>query len=231
MLVLMKERPNDQPEPDARLCELMSRMAAGDNAAIFELNEHYGRNILAAIRAHTRTRGVSLPPDVADSMVLDFCIDIANHAGGWRPEGGASPWKWAERRLHATVGRHLATIDVREPTIDSHDHVSAQPDTANADAMALLDALVLRNPFASLLREALQKADRCRNIAIFLDVELQRAGGDPTPAQSIAELNGLRPENVRQIVHRARARLKQTVTDEPRYADLRSLRLVAGGQK
>ena len=213
----------------------MGRMAIGDRQAIFELNDHYGRNILGAIRAYARTLGVSLSPDVADSMALDFCIGLNAHSRGWRADGGASPWKWAERRLQASVRRHLTTLDVRQPNRHDEATTSAQTDTADADvdndALALLDALVARNPFASLLREALQRADRSRNIAILLDVEMQRAGGDPTPAQSVADLNGLRPDNVRQIVHRTRARLRKAVTDEPRFAELRTLHLVAGGPK
>ncbi len=231
MLLFMKEPRNERPEPDARLCELMRRMAAGDRQAIFELNDHYGRNILGAIRAYARTLGVSLPPDVANSMVLDFCIELSDHGGGWRADGGASPWKWAERRLHAAVLRHLTTLDVRQPNRHDEATTSAHTDTVDTDALALLDALVARNPFASLLREALQRADRSRNIAILLDVEIQRAGGDPTPAQSVADLNGLRPDNVRQIVHRTRTRLRKAVTDEPRFAELRTIHLIAGNPK
>ncbi len=79
----------------------------------------------------------------------------------------------------------------------------------------------------ALVLAALEQVATRRDRAIVLEVRAQMAGGDPSPALTVARRHGVTPEVVRQVVSRVRARLARLAAHEERFAALADLAMVA----
>lgn len=226
----MERAERDQRDRrDQRLRAVMAAMAAGDRGATFDLYAEFGTPIKATIRRMLRRVGVeSVPAEELDGLVIDACLELQACADSWDPEGGATPWVWAERRLLGVVsrwiGQHADPLDDRRGIVV--DLVAAAPGPANepnpVELLARID-----DPTCRLLLEALETVATARDRSILLEVGLQRSLGDTSPAVTVGPEVGLRPDAVRQVLRRVRRRLHDLAALEPRYASLADLALLA----
>src|SRR4051794_317149 len=207
----------------ARLAELMAEMAAGRGGAVFALADEFGDRIAACLYRHLRHLGVAfIDPGELDGLVLDAAFELERVAGGWDPAGGALPWVWARRRMQALVGRHVGTLG--EPLdLARHDdglgHLSrtAQVPGDDPDDVAVLARLAAERADCRLLLEALDRVAPARNQQILLGVRVQASLGDPSPSVTVAREVGMRPEAIRQVVHRTRRALLALAGADPRF--------------
>ncbi len=212
----------------ARLGELMERLAAGDGTAACTMALEFSGSIGAAVRAHLADLGVhDADREDVDDLVLDVCLMLGDVAGGWRADGGASPWQWAWHRVRQVVsgwvGQHAdplddALLEVEAPS----DAPGAEPDI---EAVFAHVARIL--PAVALVREGLAAVASDRDGVLLLEVRLQAELGDLSPAVTVAAERGMTPEAVRQAVSRTRRRLRTLAAQDERYAELADLALAA----
>jgi hypothetical protein len=219
----------ERVERTQRLRVVMAAMAAGDKSATFDLYAEFGGPIRATVRRLLRRVGVdSVPPEELDGLVIDACLELQACAAAWDPEGGATPWVWAERRLFGIVsrwvGQHADTLEDRGEAVERMT-VRAHGPAEEPDLVLLLDQV--DHPTCRLLAEALETVATVRDRAILLEVGLQRSLGDASPAVTVGPHVGLRPDAVRQVLRRVRRRLHELAELEPRYAPLADLALLA----
>lgn len=225
----LRTPPSPLDDPPS-VAELMARMAAGDTAAVFALNEHHGHRIAGAVRTHLRECGVyRITPEDLQSLVLDACIELLAVAPAWRP-GWAQPWNWAWGRIRgvvaAWVGTHALSLDGERPELDV-EVPAAAPSTEDSLAEAFA-RLVEDEPLVRLVAEAAQVA-RVDDVALvcLLDYRVQQDQGDPSPAHTLAARYGVHPDTLRQRISRGRRRLREVVRTDPRFAAIADLELVA----
>lgn len=206
-----------------RLVVLMRAMAAGDRAAVFTVLEEFGGELAAAVRrAATHLRVELSAQDVRD-LAMDLAVVIYDLSASWDPAGGALPWVWAERRVGALVtafvGQHADELDeaamARIPEVE--------PASSGLDEAEVLAALAALSPACRLFVDALERVASPRNFSVVLSFRLQRVMGDPSPAVTVGHQYDLRPDAVRQIVHRARAALRRLAHSDPKFDGLRDL--------
>jgi hypothetical protein len=208
----------------------MSRLAAGDTAAVFALAEHHGHRIAGAVRQHLRECGVDrVTPDDLQGLVLDACMELLAVAPAWRA-GGAQPWHWAWGRVRTVVASWVGVhADPLDGPRAERDVEVAPPAPSQEDSLAAAFArLVDEDPRVRLVAEAAQVA-RLDDVALvcLLDYRVQQGQGDPSPAHTLAERYGTTPEAMRQRISRGRRRLREVVQGDPRFSALADLELVA----
>jgi hypothetical protein len=211
-----------------RLEELMARLAAGDGSVACALALEFSAPIGAAVRTHLAELGVTdVERDELDGLVVDVCLMLAEVAGAWRADGGASPWQWARHRVRALVagwvGQHADPLD--DALVDTEPPPAAPGD--EPDLGAVLDRLAAQLPLVALVREGLDTVASARDRALLLEVGVQGALGDPSPAVTVAALHDMTPEAVRQVLCRARRRLRRLAADDERFAPLADLPIAA----
>lgn len=216
---------------DVSVETLMSRIASGDRAAVFTLAEFHGHRVAATVRRQLRRCGVErIAPEDLHGLVLDACIALIDVAGAWRP-GGAAPWNWAEGRVLNVVA---GWVGLHADALDEHERVRAeraveQPASVLDEAVSeTLARLVAEEPIVGLLMEACSEV-RVDEPALccMLEYRIQQDQGDPSPAHTLAERYGCTPEALRQRVSRNRRRLRRLAADDPRFAAVADLVLVA----
>src|SRR5690242_8505369 len=117
-----------------RVVELMGRMAAGDEAAAVTFFMEFGPVLRSVMRSHVRSMGVErITADELEGLALDAAFALCDRAGGWRSNGGALPWNWAERRLRqlaaAWVGIHTDELtDERTDVMEAPTAVASATD-------------------------------------------------------------------------------------------------------
>lgn len=192
---------------------IMSRMAAGDNAAVFELYEEFGTPIAATVRRLAGGMGSRLSAEEVDELVLEACIALLDAAPSWDPNGGALPWTWAERRLRhivaVRIGIHADSLDNRlERGLDVVDNdADLERPCPNDDPLATLAALAEFNAEVREFYEALIEVASERDQRIFLEVKVQSSMGDRAPSDTVGRMLGMKPATVRQVVKRVSDRL------------------------
>ncbi|MDQ3946284.1 MAG: hypothetical protein M3357_14250, partial [Actinomycetota bacterium] len=97
----------------------------------------------------------------------------------------------------------------------------------DADAVAALHILARSRPELRLLQEGLDLVIPSAQQAILLEVKVQAALGDPSPAVTVGQMKGVRPDTVRQSVKRALDKLRHLATADPHFAPLGDLPLLA----
>ncbi|MBW3651815.1 MAG: hypothetical protein KY458_14715 [Actinobacteria bacterium] len=213
-----------------RLVGIMAAMAAGDPAAVFWLYAEFGGHVGAAMRRELRRLGVErVAPEELDGMVIDACFELFDCAAAWDPTGGALPWTWAGRRLRrvasAWVGQHADELDVER--FDAGADARGPTLVDDEAELDVLSRLAERHAGCALVLDALEHVATRRDRAIVLEVRVQMASGDPSPALTVARRHGLTPEVVRQVVCRVRARLNRLAACDDRFASLADVPLVA----
>ena len=215
-----------------RLEVLMGRMAAGDGTARFDLYWEYGDAIGRALRAEFRRLGVEwVDPADIDGLVLDACIDLSARAGSWDPGRGVTPWTWARFRLRALVVAHQGQFSDPLPEERLAEVPAAAPGeeaVAGTGAADTLRRLAVTRDELRLLQEGLDRVCLPAQQAILLEVKVQAALGDPSPAVTVSQLAGVRPDTVRQTVKRVLDRLRRLAASDPRFAPLATLPLLGG---
>ena len=215
----------------ARLTELMAAMAPGDTAAPFALHTEFNRPLTAVVRRHLRRMNVhAVPDEEVQSLAIDACLCLAEVAGAWSPDGGAMPWQWAHERIRAVVHRWVGQFaDSWDP--DRHgSHLGDGAQAWTGDDPPMLEVLASvagEVPLAALLLEAFGKVGSSRDCELLLAYTAQQQAGDPSPAITLGSMHGRSPEAVRQAVSRTRRGLSCLVANDPRYAPLADILLVA----
>lgn len=217
-----------------RLVEIMAAIAGGDRAATASLYIEFGGPIAGFIRREAATFGVTLTADDLDGLVIDACLALGPLARSWDPAKGALPWTWARLRLRKLVsdqiGQHTDTFDAdRHDTAANSDSESVQTASEDRDDLDALAALAGDgHPLASLLTEAFSECGiGLRNQSIVVGYQLQAEQGDPSPARTIGARHDLAPDAVRQVVARARRKLRTLAEIDARFAPLAAIPLVA----
>ena len=82
-------------------------------------------------------------------------------------------------------------------------------------------------PISRLVHDALRRVGSARDAQILLEVRLQATSGDPSPAVTVGAEHGMRPDAVRQVTRRMRARLRDLADADERFEALAGLALVA----
>ena len=220
-------------DPD-ELAWLMAAMA-DDQAMVIPFVAEFGDQLASTVRAHLcrfGRRDLARDHDEVTGLVWDVALFLQARAGAWAP-GGARPWNWARRGIAKLVadaiGHARADVD-----LEALDHTRAEIERGSApDPVApsievdLAD--LVGEPRVALLRRALEAIDcRRRDRLVHVEYRLQWAYGDPSPANTVGELFGLRPDHVRQIDRRVRTRLQALARGDATYAPLADLPWLTG---
>lgn len=212
-----------------RLVAIMAALAGGDDAAAITLYREFGAPIRAMVARRARGVGAShLTRDDIEAMAFDFCYALIGRAGAWDPGGGALPWVWARKLLHDVVVRSVGQYWVPlegHPDPEDPGPVDAAPDDRGLHEV--LADLARRNPVCDLLARALAGAATPRDAQMFLDYVVCQRAGDPSPSHSVGATFGLTPVAVRKAVERVRRRLRDLAENEPDFAPLRGLPILA----
>ena len=197
----------------------MARLANGDPTGAVDLYTYYFRQIAGTVRRRALHMGHDLRADDVQDLVWSTTKLLARRARGWNGDG-ATPWAWAARGIDALIAQHVGPSRASQGADDLQIEVPPRPlvDRAKSDnAISLIRALAINNDLVAMLDEALTLADTPRNGAVFAEHLVQQALGDPSPAETVARITGLKPPAVRQIVCRARDRLRLTVGRDDRF--------------
>jgi hypothetical protein len=212
-------------DPD-ELAELMAEMA-DNQTAVIAFVALYRDTLAGVVRHHLRQlcrRDLAADPAEVEGLVWDVALFLQGRAGSWQP-GSALPWNWARRGIAKLVadaiGHARADIDI---DID----VVAQP-VILPGCVEVEFADLDSEPRVVLLTQALAALGcRDRDRQVHVEYRIQAANGDPSPAHTVAELFGLRPDHVRQIDHRLRGKLDHLARTDPTFAPLAGLPWVTG---
>ncbi len=204
-----------------RVVELMAAMAGGDGRAVFALVDEFGDGLRSGVRGQLRAYGradLLRDPDEVAHLVLTAAFEIHDRAASWQP-AGAPPWVWAASAIRAAIaleiGHPCADVDPdRLLEADAVDLVADQVDDVD------LDALAGREPRFDLFRRAVQASTTHRDQAVVEQYLVQQALGDPSPSHTVAAEFELNPACVRQVVARARRRVRALQAADERYRDL-----------
>lgn len=217
----------------AQVTELMRRIADGDTAAIFEMHAENQAALSAAVYRVAHRWGITLRYDEVQDLTLDAALAVAEAARGWRPDGGALPWKWAERRIGDAIATRLGRL-VTSPLTDWDGDDIDLPEDVPVAACADVDPVeVLASADHDKLKEAAAAfaatlALRPRHLRLLIEVAVQESAGDPSPAKTVARMYGVSDTSVRQTVHRARKALAATAARDSRYRWLLDAPLLRG---
>lgn len=209
-----------------QLDELMTRINAGDQSAMWVLVREFDDELSKTVRYHLRRLGRT---DLLNDS--DFVSGIAMDIGliflgtkAWEP-GGALPWVWARLAIAQLVG---ASAGHRAVEIEDH-HLEAVPsyNAGSVEADVGLDELAEQDEVVKKLCQALALVGSDRDQKVHIDYRIQIADGDPSPSHTVAESHGLSPTNVRQIDRRIRVKIKRLAAQEASYSVLEDLRWLA----
>lgn len=210
------------------LAEIMGRIVGGDRAAVFTLAARFEVELARTVRRIAASRGARLGAEEVGELVVEVAIELARLAPAWSPEG-APPWVWARHRVANIVDRHVGqwATPIDQPGIE---HEVVDPPAAPGDEPPVLDVvagLAGSHPLVALLHEAVGQVASPRDQVLFYETAVQVSLGDRSPAVTVGDLYGMRPEAVRQQTRRVRTRVRQLASDDPRFAALADLHLVA----
>lgn len=208
-----------------RVVDLMARMAAGDEAAIVSLYQEFGPVIGSVMRRLLRDFRIDhIDSEELDGLVMDACFALYHCASAWQADKGAQPWTWAEKRLRALVATFL---DLHTDPLDEERVADLAEGPAGPafelDGVAVLDAIAARGDQARLLRSALEQAATPRNRAITLEVKVQQAMGDRSPAVTVGRQFEMKPDAVRQVVKRTLDAVRGLAATDAQFAPLADL--------
>ena len=209
-----------------RLAGIMARLAKGDGVALMELLVEFAQPLRAAVRRSLDRLQYVADAELAEELVMETALVVEQVAPGWRPEGGALPWVWAEARIHARISAYLGQHHddlAPESSANIPDHPLASGTFDAGDELATLRRLAAERPELALLEVSLLEATTQREQITLLAYEALKADGDPSPANTLAVELDLTSTNVRQIVSRAKVKVRKLVDSDDRFAAIRDL--------
>jgi hypothetical protein len=200
-----------------RLTDVMAQAAAGVPTAPIALLQEFGLAVARSMRRHLSDLGVRrVDHDELQGLTIDACLELADHAGGWRPDGGALPWVWAERRLRQLAVRHVGqwSDPLDDTLLDLPAQEYGEGHDDDPDELELLQAIARRRDDVAAYADALGRAaTSTRNQQVLLAYRLQASLGDQAPAHTVGRRFAMQPAAVRQVVKRTSDRLAR-VLDE-----------------
>lgn len=209
------------------LTQVMAALAAGDGAALFGLIDAHRDELARAVRVIAAKRRARLSADDVDELVVEAALAIQAVAGAWRADG-APPWVWAQGRIRAAVDRHLG---LWADELDHEHHAGREappaPPGVEEPIGVCFARLAASDQRVALLGEALELVASRRDRLVFVELGIQVAMGDPSPAVTVGALYGMKPASVRQQSRRTKLRLRALADAEPRFGPLAELAVVA----
>lgn len=200
-----------------RLTDVMAQAAAGVPTAPIALYQEFGLAVARAMRRHLADLGVRrVDHDELQGLTIDACLVLADHAGGWRPDGGALPWVWAERRLRQLAVGHVGqwSDPLDDTLLDLPAQEYGEGHDTDPDELELLHRLARERDDVAAYASALDRAaTSTRNQQVLLAYRLQASLGDHAPAHTVGRRFAMQPAAVRQVVKRTSDRLA-AVLDE-----------------
>lgn len=217
----------DREATATRLATVMARLASGDVGAMSDFYSLAEGPVRRMILHEFQSKGIWVDHDRLQDLVGDCLVELVRLAGSWRPEGGALPWRWAQRRLVAGAFRGLGLFtDEISAGLDPEAAPIAIGDV-RTDMGAALRSLSDRDERIALLRDALDVAVTARDAEVWLEVLSETASGGPCPAATVGEHLGLSSANVRKICQRVRERLQRLAAEDATFTSLIELAGVA----
>ena len=197
---------------------VMFAIAAGEEHAIWDLHQLAEPSLQALVRREAARVGVHLGVDDVFDLTLDAAMELGRIARSWNP-AGALPWVWAKKRLLALVQAHLGTF-TRELDDAALEREAPPAHVPMEEPVAALRRLAERHDGARALQQRLEQLVSPRDADIWLAFQVERDGGNRSPAVTIAVDHGMRPDAVRKVVQRVSERLAavDTVLGSPAAA-------------
>lgn len=221
------------PGREAELEAVMGQIAAGDDAAVFALVDRFGDEIGRTVDAIARSRGARLAAEERQELVLDVALDLRGRAASWRP-GQAPPWVWARLRVANLVDTHVGQWTRPEEDLARVADVDGDRPSAGSagsawsvSAVEVVEALADREPTVALLYEGVRRVASERDVSVYFELLVERAGGNRSPAATVALLHDVPAATVRQQHKRVRTRLRMLAETDERFAALAALEVVA----
>jgi hypothetical protein len=190
------------------LGQIMAGLAAGDQAYLFALCDHFTpqlRGVVRTVLDDFGRRDLLARPDDLHDLVFEVAEEIAGHASAWRPDG-ALPWRWADLAIRARLGR---AIGHRTVSLDDERAGSVADLAAPAPSRATeYEALVAERADVQEFDARLRRLTSARDHEIVVEYLVQQAYGDPSPSHTVADQFGLGRPAVRQVVSRSLRRVR-----------------------
>jgi hypothetical protein len=184
---------------------VMFAIAAGKTDAIWHLHALAEPALAAMVRIEALRVGVSLGRDDTFNLTLDAAMELGRLARSWSPDG-ALPWVWARKRILAIVQRELGTF-TRELDDELLEREEQPARVAMGEPVAALRSLAERHAGARELQGRLDRLVSARDADIWLRFQVERDGGNRSPAVTVAVDHGMRADAVRKVVQRVTERL------------------------
>lgn len=212
---------NLRSDDRSRVAELMARIVDGDEAAFFMLVSEFDSRVAYIVRQFVIDMGrrdILADEDELSGLVTDAWLVIRERAGGWSADG-AMPWRWAHlairHRVSEAVG-HRTTLLMEDDSVEE----AAWSPTGDCEDL-VLTRLRCGDPRLALMLTTLKAHLSERDYLVVVEYLQQQSFGDPSPSHTVGRLYRVKPDNVRQIYHRARKRLRKLAADDPELESLR----------
>jgi DNA-directed RNA polymerase specialized sigma24 family protein len=198
------------------LVRVMAGLATGDQAFVFALCDHFGRELRGVVRTTLTEFGrheLASDPDEVHDLVFEVADELARCAAAWRADG-ALPWRWADRAVRSRIGR---AIGHRGIPLDDERAVAAAKRPAPEPVTPLVyEDLMVQRPELGVFDAALRRLASARDHDIVVEYLVQQAYDDPSPSHTVAAQFGIGAPAVRQVVSRALRRVKADLPPEGR---------------
>lgn len=184
---------------------VMARLRAGEGSAVWDLHTVAEPALGRMVRAEARRIDVRIGEEDVLDLTLDAAVELGHLAGSWDP-AGALPWVWAKRRIAALVHQHVGVFaDPLPADVTSMEELMAPPPVD--DPREVLHRLAGHHPAARRLEQHLAATASERDAAIWLEVRMEQAAGNRSPAVTVGVGHDLAPATVRKVVQRISRRL------------------------
>lgn len=212
---------NLRSDDRSRVAELMARIVDGDDAAFFMLVSEFDSRVAYIVRQFVTDMGrrdILADEDELSGLVTDAWLVIRERVGGWSADG-AMPWRWAHlairHRVSEAVG-HRTTPLMEDDGVEE----AAWSPTGDCEDL-VLTRLRCGDPRLALMLTTLKANLSERDYLVVVEYLQQQSFGDPSPSHTVGRLYRVKSDNVRQIYHRARKRMRKLATDDPELESLR----------
>ncbi len=217
---------------DLRLEEIMTRLAADDMGAMFDLTEEYGHRIRGVVRSIVRKTGrhdILNDPDEIACLTMDAVLMVVRYAASWNPEG-ALPWIWRYKAIRKAVWSGIGHRVVElEEWNQGEVRVPASGPSSRGLRVDHVFQIADSRPELKLFLDVLGEEASERDVGVVLEYELQKVEGVRAPSETTALLSGLAVPNVRKIASRTRKKMVRRVGTDPALAVLEGFWFLAGG--